>query len=101
MVPGKRGFHSRWIQAISSVVRDESLLLLNLNCPRPANDLAWQRTGMLAVANHGNTINEHITHVGGKLMRLLVRCMIDDGLRIKHRDVGIQTFLQQATVLNG
>jgi len=55
---------------------------------------------MLAVAHHCDTIHENIPNAGRELMRLFIRCVVNDRARIEHGDIGVQAFLQQAAILN-
>src|SRR5689334_19180434 len=43
-------------------------------------------------------VDQYIFYAFGELCRLRIRCSIDDGGRIKNRNVGEETFLDQAAI---
>ena len=55
---------------------------------------------MLPVGDDRNPIHEELVHAGRQLVRLFIRSVVADGLRVENDDIGEESFLEQAAVLD-
>src|SRR5690349_20183737 len=62
--------------------------LLAPPCGSP-HDLPWLRARDLSVTHDRDTVYQHVPDTHGELMRLLVRCLIDDRVRVEEHHVGV------------
>lgn len=64
---------------------------------RPSNRTTWQCPRMLAVSDHGLTIDENMTHPDSVAPRLRITRSVRDRLRIEDHNVGKVAFFERAS----
>ena len=70
--------------------------------PTTSLDVAVLSDGRIAVSfDHRSAIDEHLLHTDGILVRLLKSCLVNNCVRIKHKDVGKIALTEEAAVAQG